>query len=608
MRRQFGHRLVAASAEGNQDQDIHQLDDVRYQLISRRGGGGAPKTRKCTAAMANSTVRPIPRARRRPPLGTARQADRHRHRQRHGRGPRRDPARGQVPVLYVPGSRSRSTTAGAGLLYPSIGSSSRSGWKLAPTDLLQPRAELRPDLTPRYMSQRGLQLGRFRYLLPHGRGDHCNSPTCLRTSSPTAEGPTRIAEGFPWTTAARNRGMFRFKRHAGSVGPLAGAFQPRLAQRSPLPRGFEQQHRGFSASASKHDRPVRHRPLLARPGSAPTDRSSRTTRSGIASSPWPPAACSRDGTSLRKHLTAGVDARNWCGSSTTIPIGRAPFRPEALRQHAVRGNSWFATPTLAWRYTGYHLESDLAAKLGGNTSRAAACPSPVSTRACISTATRPCAGTDSSDARARIYLYAPYRDQRPAPVRYPGDDVRLGLLFRDNGFHRARTAINANQMTIALSSRFCANPTASRNWRSTSARSAISIPRWSRSARRPTARVVALDRGRDLCDQRPLELERLLPVGSRGQAPVPRQLQYALPGRRYRRGQPRLPLPPQRAPNRPTSFLYPISARPGAWSAAYYSFYRNPATGDEPGLLEGIAGVQWDSCCLAVRAWSAGAT
>ena len=34
----------------------------------------------------------------------------------------------------------------------------------------------------------------------------------------------------------------------------------------------------------------------------------------------------------------------------------------------------------------------------------------------------------------------------------------------------------------------------------------------------------------------------------------------------------------------------------------YHSFYRDAATDQEPGLLEGVAGVQWDSCCLAVRA------
>jgi LPS-assembly protein len=42
------------------------------------------------------------------------------------------------------------------------------------------------------------------------------------------------------------------------------------------------------------------------------------------------------------------------------------------------------------------------------------------------------------------------------------------------------------------------------------------------------------------------------------------------------------------------SFLYPISP---SWSVVgryYYSFF-------EPQLLEAIAGLQWDSCCLAVR-------
>jgi len=50
------------------------------------------------------------------------------------------------------------------------------------------------------------------------------------------------------------------------------------------------------------------------------------------------------------------------------------------------------------------------------------------------------------------------------------------------------------------------------------------------------------------------------------------------------------------------SFLYPVTP---AWSVVgryYHSFYRNEARDIEPGLLEGVAGVQWDSCCLAVRA------
>jgi LPS-assembly protein len=49
------------------------------------------------------------------------------------------------------------------------------------------------------------------------------------------------------------------------------------------------------------------------------------------------------------------------------------------------------------------------------------------------------------------------------------------------------------------------------------------------------------------------------------------------------------------------SFMYPLTP---AWSLVgryYYSFYDNPAQKAKPGLLEGIAGIQWDSCCIAMR-------
>jgi len=47
------------------------------------------------------------------------------------------------------------------------------------------------------------------------------------------------------------------------------------------------------------------------------------------------------------------------------------------------------------------------------------------------------------------------------------------------------------------------------------------------------------------------------------------------------------------------SFLYPLTP---SWSLVgryYYSLYDEPP--NDPQLLEAIAGVQWDSCCVAVR-------
>src|SRR3546814_13406678 len=38
-------RMVAESAHGDQTRDTHEIDDVRYQLIERRGNGGADSLR-----------------------------------------------------------------------------------------------------------------------------------------------------------------------------------------------------------------------------------------------------------------------------------------------------------------------------------------------------------------------------------------------------------------------------------------------------------------------------------------------------------------------------------------------------------------------------------
>ena len=49
------------------------------------------------------------------------------------------------------------------------------------------------------------------------------------------------------------------------------------------------------------------------------------------------------------------------------------------------------------------------------------------------------------------------------------------------------------------------------------------------------------------------------------------------------------------------SFLYPLTQ---SWSLVgryYYSLLDDPGQQIEPTLLEGIFGVQWDSCCLAAR-------
>src|SRR4029079_10389709 len=77
-----------------------------------------------------------------------------------------------VPILCGPCFTSPiDTLPRPGLLYPPIGSSSRNGfdWRQPIYINLAPNYDM--TLTPRYMSERGLQLDtQFRYLLSHGHG------------------------------------------------------------------------------------------------------------------------------------------------------------------------------------------------------------------------------------------------------------------------------------------------------------------------------------------------------------------------------------------------------------------------------------------------------
>ncbi len=607
-----GIRLVAKSAEGNQDQDTHRLDDVRYQLISRRGNGGAESAEMhgSEGTLHGSTYSTCPPDDRRWEL-RARQIDIDTD---SGMGVAHDATLrvGKVPVLYVPWfSFPIDNRRRTGLLYPSIGSSSRNGfdWRQPIYFNLAPNYDL--TLTPRFMSQRGLQLGtEFRYLLPHGRGDL--EFTYLPSDKLTDRGRAdEIADGIPENNRrAQNRGMFRFN----GTQDLSDHWQARssLVWLSD-PRYLEDSSNNISGFTSTYIKSTiglygtgrywqagitADRPILA--DYTLSDRFLPFGRLPRLFAGWEQP--------LGKHFTAGVDAElvRFQHNDPDLLPGGTRFDLKPYVSMPFEGNSWFATPTLAWRYTGYHLESDLAAKLGGNASPSRSLPIASFDAGMYfdrDTTLRGHGFIQTLEPRI-YYLYAPYRDQSDLPLF----DTRAmtfswGSLFRDNGFSGADRQSNANQMTIALSSRFLRQSDGFEKL-------ALNLgqiryfdpPQVAIGTTPPTARV----QSRWVADATYAINDRWNLNGSYQWDPVDKR-QYLASfnarylvgdtgvvnlGYRYRRNV---------LEQADVSFLYPISA---AWSLVgryYYSFYRNPATGDEPGLLEGIAGVQWDSCCLAVR-------
>lgn len=607
-----GIRLVAASAKGNLDQDTHRLEDVRYQLISRRGNGGAESAEMhgSQGLLNGSTYSTCPPDQRLWEL-RAKQIEIDTD---SGMGVAHDATLrvGKIPVLYVPwftfpiDNRRRT-----GLLYPSIGSSSRNGfdWRQPIYFNLAPNYDL--TLTPRFMSQRGLQLGsEFRYLLPHGRGDL--EFTYLPSDKLTDRGrDEEIADGIPEDNRrADNRGMFRFtgtqdlSDHWQARSSLVWLSDPRYLEDSSnnlngytgtflkSTIGLYGTGRYWKAGISA-DRPILTDYTL-------TDRNLPFGRLPRLFAEWEQP--------FGKHLVTGVDAElvRFQHNDPDLLPGGTRFDLKPYVSMPFEGDSWFATPTLAWRYTGYRLDDDLAAKLGGNSSPNRSLPIASFDAGMYFDRVATVRGQGFIQTlEPRIYyLYAPYRDQGGLPLF----DTRAmtfswGSLFRDNSFSGADRQTNANQMTIALSSRFLRQSDGFEKL-------ALNIGqiRYFDPPRVQLLNETLVDRvqSRWVADATYAVNDRWSMNGSYQWDPEDKR-QYLASfntrylvgddgvvnlGYRYRRNV---------LEQADVSFLYPINA---SWSLVgryYYSFFRNPATGAEPGLLEGIAGVQWDSCCLAVR-------
>jgi len=608
-----GIRFVAKSAEGNQDQDVHQLDDVRYQLISRRGNGGAERAQMhdSLGTLYSSTYSTCPPDDRRWELRAKRidiDTD-------SGMGVARDATLrvGKVPVLYVPwftfpiDNRRRT-----GLLYPTIGSSSRNGfdWRQPIYFNLAPNYDL--TLTPRFMSQRGVQLGtQFRYLLPHGRGtlDMDYLPSDKLTDRGRDE---EIADGVPEDNRrADNRGMFRFKAtqdlsdHWQARSNLVWLSDPRYIEDSSnsingLTSTFLKSTIGIYGTGRYWQAGITaERPILS--DYLLDERFLPYGRLPRLFAEWEQP--------FGNHLTAGVDAelvRFQHNDSNLLPGGtRFDLKPYVSMPFA--GDSWFATPTLAWRYTSYRLDEDLAAKLGGVST------SPVRSL--------PIASFDAGlyfDREASVrgqrflqtleprlfYLYVPYRDQSGLPQF----DTRpltfsWGQLFRDNRYSGADRQTDANQLTLAVSSRFLRQSDGFEKFSVN-----LGQIRYFDKSRVLARGETPVERGQSawVVDANYAVNDRWSMSGSYQWDPKFRRENLASFNTRYLVGDDGVVNFGYRyrrnlLKQADISFLYPLNA---SWSLVgryYYSFYRNPATDDEPSLLEGIAGVQWDSCCVAVR-------
>lgn len=608
-----GIRIVAERLQGDQERDSHDIESVRYQLIDQRGSGGAERVqlRGDVGSLYGSTYSSCPPSERLWELRAQRiDVD-----MEDGFGTARNATLrvGRVPVLYIPWFKFPiDNTRKTGLLYPALGYNSRNGFDYRQPIYLNLAPNYDMTLEPRIMSRRGLMLGtEFRYLTQAGRGEF-DFEYLPSDDLAARERQREIDEAIPEENRRRDdRGLFRYvgrhniNRTWQARANLNWISDPRyiedmntnLASGSPATinsnAGIYGRGRYWDAGLMADYRLLSD--YLINERNLPYYRLPRLF--GSWEQPQTPWLITGMDVEATRFAHAAGDARPGGSRVDIKPYVSMPLE----------GAAWYVRPTLAWRYTGYQLDDALARQIATTIGAAEANTSP--------SRSLPIASVDAGlffdrDTLFRgdrylhtleprlFYLNTPYRNQDALPLF----DTRnltfsWGQLFRDNRFSGADRQADANQLTLALSTRLIRESdgleklsasigqiryfddsrvglrhnTAPLEAGESSwvAESTYAInDRWTMSA---AYQWDPKDRRDDLIGFRTRYL-----IGDEGIV----NLSY-----RYRRNL---------VEQVDFSFLYPITA---SWSAVgryYYSL-------SDSQLLEGIAGIQWDSCCLAVR-------
>lgn len=596
-----GMRLIAARAKGDQSKDTHELEDIKYQLVRRRGNGGAERItmQGPVGSLHGSTYSTCPPEARRWEL----RAQRIDVNTEEGMGTARNATLrvGNIPVLYLPWFRfpidDRRRT---GLLYPAISSSGRNGFDWRQPIYLNLAPNYDATISPRLMTKRGLQLGgEFRYLTETGSGvfDAAFLPSDDLTDR---ERDNEIAEGIPEENRRKsNRGFMRFNanqgfgRHWQARSNLVWISDTRYLEDT------SNRLNGGVASFVTSDIGLygRGRNWEASIMADHWQLADYTLRDSDLPFNRLPRGHVRWERDVARGLTAGIDAEVVRFDHTELAGGsRVDLKPYLTLP--LEGDSWFLKPTLAWRYTGYNLQNDPA----------------LPTRDDRPTRSLPVATLDSglyfdrhmrwggsdylNTLEPRIFYYnAPYRDQSGIPLF----DTRpltfgWGQLFRDNRYSGADRQADGNQLTLAVSTRFIREADGLERLSAS-----IGQIRYFEDSRVTVPGENPIDQGKSawIVDTSYAANDRWTIGASYQWDPKSGRRDLASVRTRYLIGDDGIVNLSYRyrrdlLEQADLSFLYPINPNWSLVGRYYYSL-------QDSQLLEGIAGVQWESCCIAVR-------
>ena len=624
-------RLTAKRAEGNQETDSHKISDIRYQLVSRRGNGSADSIdlQGSVGQMHRSTYTTCDPSQPVWKLAAPQiEVDND-----EGFGTARNAVLrvGKVPVMYMPWFKfpidDRRLT---GLLYPKLSLSGRNGFDYAQPIYFNLAPNYDDTLTPRWMSRRGLMLdNEFRYLYGGGRGQ-LETEWMPHDSLRDRERGKIAYNGYHnvdqhWQARANLAWVSDERYMEDFANRLLGVTASNLQSTAGLYGTGRTWTAGLMAdhwqltdyTLTEAALPYSRQPRLF---GTWDDSFGRWFQAGV----YAEAVRFTHNDIRGKTIIDGEYVRD--GSLTRVDGGsRLDIKPYVSMPLA--GAAWYITPTLAWRYTAYDLDRGLADSIRRNQLVADGIDPATATPEQLRGNTTPhrslpIASLDMGlffDRETEIggksylhtleprlfYLNTPYRDQRDLPLF----DTRAftfswGQLFRDSRFTGADRQNDANQLTTALTTRLIRQ--ADGREKLSASIGQISYFDDSRTTLGSGDAIVQQGNSAWVADVNWAINDRWT-LGStyqwnpkyRKEDLASVRARYLMPGDgvvnltyRYRRN-PSTNVDQLKQAD--LSFLYPINPRWSIVGRYYYSMLDNKP-------LEIIGGVQWDSCCLAVRA------
>ncbi|WP_266168407.1 LPS-assembly protein LptD [Dyella subtropica] len=467
-----GQLMSAEHMRGNTDASTGIADDVRYQMLESRGNGVAKRGQMLDAQRTHYTAVTYSTCDVGHHLWEIRSKDL-RIDKESGRGTARNATMslGGVPIMYFPYfSFPVDNRRQSGFLNPTFGSSNRSGFMLSTPYYLNLAPNYDATLDPRIYVDRGLMLaGEFRYLnLIPGSSGQLNIEYLPNDNGKTA--PNSVEQ-----TKGTDRYLVKFNDSSHLIGPWSfNTSINRSSDRNYL-RDFGNDLYTSAIGTLTSSAYVNGggRWWSASFGADTYQNVDPNLPDSVVQyKRWPRATFNLN-LPVERWLEFGADTEAVAFRKNDVVEGnRLDLYPYLAADF--RGAAWFVRPKVAYRYTGYELTGGYQRYgyfgfLNPNNPNSPGITTPFSQRS--PSRSLPIVSLDSGlvfDRNTSLfgnsytqtleprlyYLYVPYRDQNNLPLF----DTNLmsfdyWQLFSPNKYSGADRQMNANNLTAAVTTR-----------------------------------------------------------------------------------------------------------------------------------------------------------